>query len=66
MGYGITSSETQIENCGMATVYGVCFGEEAILDISSNKETVLRIVEKLNEFEVSTIHVHDVIRDLLE
>ncbi|MDO4562403.1 MAG: DUF6514 family protein [Clostridia bacterium] len=63
--YSLIVNKTQIDDNGTVAIYGVEHMEDKITDVSSEKETVLRILEQLNSCKVSHIHFKDVVEDLI-
>ena len=56
--YGISAYSDANEN-GTATVVA------SVHDITSNKESLARLVDDCNRLKLSTVHLHDVVEDFL-
>ena len=67
--YILTSSKKFFEDIGTRVVYGIIAKSDSITesveDISSNKDVVLSILQKLSEEQCSPIHLRDVVEDFL-
>ena len=56
--YGISAYSDANEN-GTATIVS------SVHDITSNKESLVRLVDDCNRLKLSTVHLHDVVEDFL-
>ena len=69
--YVMTNTIKNISNVGNVTTYGIAAQDKtlyqhiAIDDISTDKEFVESIVEKLNSCDVSHVHFFDIIEDMI-
>lgn len=48
------------------SVYGVKYGDLQIDDISSDKDRVKKFVDDINKYQLSPIHLGDVVVDFVE
>ena len=48
------------------SVYGVKYGVLQIDDISADKDKVEKFVDDINKYQLSTIHLGDVVADFVE
>lgn len=48
------------------SVYGVKYGDLQIDDISVDKDTVRKFVNDINKYQLSPIHLGDVVNDFVE
>lgn len=48
------------------SVYGVKYGDLQIDDISADKDRVKKFVDDINKYQLSPIHLGDVIEDFVE
>ena len=48
------------------SVYGVKYGNLQINDISADKDKVEKFVDNINKYQLSPIHLGDVIEDFVE
>ena len=48
------------------SVYGVKYGDLQIDDISADKDKVEKFVDEINKYQLSPIHLGDVIEDFVE
>lgn len=62
--YNVTEEKVIIEN-EEYTVYGIKCNEAYVRDVSGNSEEVKRLVERLNEYELSPCHLYDVVEDFI-
>ena len=62
--YQIVKSVVKIEG-KMHTVYGITNGEETIFDVSTKIDVVKKLVDVLNQNNVSDVHFRDIVEDLL-
>ena len=73
--YQMTETTAYVEDSGFVTVYGICFKEDAprragngasaIPNISTSSELVADLVSKLTLYQVSPLHLRDVVEDYL-
>ena len=56
--YGISAYSDANKN-GTATIVA------SVNDITSNKESLVKLVDNYNRLELSTVHLHDVVEDFL-
>lgn len=69
--YHITHFENQIDDIGKVIVYGIMIKSNMfdevyhIKDISSKLELVEELFQKIVDFNVSPIHIYDVVEDFL-
>lgn len=45
--------------------YGITFENVEIKDISINKDIIVKLIEKCNKFNVSKLHMYDIVEDFL-
>lgn len=48
------------------SVYGVKYGDLQIDDISADKDKVEKFVDDINKYQLSPIHLCDVVEDFME
>ena len=48
------------------SVYGVKYGDLQIDDISADKDRVKKFVDNINKYQLSPIHLGDVVADFVE
>ena len=63
--YTITQEEKSIGGV-VKTTYGIKCDELSVKDVSPNKEEVTELIDKLNKYELSSCHLHDVIEDFIQ
>lgn len=63
--YVITQDKKNIDGA-VKTTYGIQCEGMTIDDVSTNKEEVIRLIDKLNKYELSSCHLHDVIEDFIQ
>lgn len=51
------------ENGNDINSYGISFKNKKINDVSTDKNKVLKLIEKCNKLKVSEIHIYDIIED---
>ena len=57
--YGISAYSDDASENGTATIVS------SVHDITSNKESLARLVDDCNRLKLSTVHLHDVVEDFL-
>ena len=62
--YKMVKSTVALEGA-IHTVYGITNGEKTIFDISTKMDIVEKLVEILNQYNVSAVHFRDIVEDLL-
>lgn len=62
--YTITQDKKNIDGA-VKTTYGIKCDGMIIDDVSTNKEEVIRLIDKLNEYGLSPCHLQDVIEDFI-
>lgn len=62
--YIITQEEKKIEGI-VRTTYGIQCDGMIIDDVSTNKEKVIRLIDKLNRYELSSCHLRDAVEDFI-
>lgn len=63
--YTITQEEKSIEGVAKTT-YGIKCDEVSVKDVSPNKEEVTELIDRLNQYGLSSCYLHDVIDDFIQ
>lgn len=65
--YHLAKSRLKDEDIGKYTAYGISLNQSNIhiKDISSDKQAVIKIVNLLNKYQASPIHLYDIISDMI-
>lgn len=63
--YTITQEEKNMDGVAKTT-YGIKCDEVSVKDVSPNKEDVTELIDRLNKYELSPCHLHDVIEDFIQ
>ena len=63
--YTITQEEKSIEGVAKTT-YGIKCDEVSVKDVSPNKEDVTELIDRLNQYGLSSCYLHDVIDDFIQ
>ena len=63
--YIITQEEKKIEDV-TKTTYGIQCDGMTIDDVSTSKEEVIRLIDKLSKYGLSPCHLQDVIEDFIQ
>lgn len=63
--YTITQDKKNIDGA-VKTTYGIKCEEMAVKDVSLNKEEVTELIDRLNQYGLSSCYLHDVIDDFIQ
>ncbi len=63
--YTITQDKKNIDGA-VKTTYGIKCEEMAVKDVSPNKEEVTELIDRLNQYGLSSCYLHDVIDDFIQ
>ena len=63
--YVITQDKKNIDGA-VKTTYGIKCEEMAVKDVSPNKEEVTELIDRLNQYGLSSCYLHDVIDDFIQ
>ena len=62
--YVITQDKKNIDGA-VKTTYGIKCEEMAVKDVSPNKEEVAELIDRLNQYGLSSCHLQDVVTDFI-
>ena len=62
--YTITQDKKNIDGA-VKTTYGIKCDEVSVKDVSPNKEEVTELIDRLDQYGLSSCYLHDVIDDFI-
>ncbi len=63
--YTITQDKKNIDGA-VKTTYGIKCDEVSVKDVSPNKEEVTELIDRLDQYGLSSCYLHDVIDDFIQ